>query len=455
MPHPDHVIWADILSYLRKNHPGMCRQWFEEIEPVGMAGGVLELRAQNDIQQRYLEKECADPFNEAAQHATGRLILVRFLGPDDEPTTTTATPPTPPPIITRVRRDGAATGDHERLVFSPDYCFENFVVGPENRLAHAASVAVSDNPGHVYNPLFIHGGVGLGKTHLLQAICLKILADRPDTVIHYVSCDAFMTQFIDAVQAGQLNDFRHRFRDVDILVIDDIHFLAKRDRTQEEFFHNFNALYQSNRQIVLSSDAAPHEIPDLEARLVSRFQSGLVVEVLPPCYETRVQIVKQKARIRGLTFPDDVACHIAANINSNIREIEGAIVKVQMQHLTDNVPINLELARTALGDTAQIIKPEITITTIIDSVIEYYGVKLTDLQSKRRQKSIAHPRQVCMYLARRHTRYSLEEIGGYFGGRDHTTVMHAVRTIEKRRSDDDNLDKVLEALELRLQPATT
>ncbi|MCA9310703.1 MAG: chromosomal replication initiator protein DnaA, partial [Phycisphaerales bacterium] len=418
MPHPDHVIWADILSYLRKNHPGMCRAWFEEIEPVGTAGGVLELRARNEIQQRYLDKECSEQFNEAAQHATGRLILVRFLKPGDE--ATTLTPPTPQPIMTRVRR-AHPDGDHESLVFSPDYSFENFVVGPENRLAHAAAVAVSDNPGRVYNPLFVHGGVGLGKTHLLQAICLKILTERPGTLIHYVSCDAFMTQFIDAVQAGQLNDFRHRFRDVDLLVIDDIHFLAKRDRTQEEFFHNFNSLYQSNRQIVLSSDAAPHEIPDLEARLVSRFQSGLVVEVLPPCYETRVHIVKQKARIRGLTFPDDVACHIAANISSNIREIEGAITKVQMQHLTDNVPINLDLARAALGDPSQAIRPEITITTIIDSVIEYYGVKLIDLQSKRRQKSIAHPRQVCMYLARRHTRYSLEEIGGYFGGRDHTT----------------------------------
>ena len=448
MGNPDRAIWDDILAYLRQSHPGMCRQWFEDIEPVGTAGGVLELRVFNTIHQRYLHKECTEPFNEAAQHVTGRLLLVRFLGPDDEATTTQPPAPAAPPL----RAEPSAPA-HESLVFSPDYCFENFVVGPENRLAHAAAVAVSDNPGHVYNPLFIHGGVGLGKTHLLQAICLKILADRPGTIIHYVSCDAFMTQFMDAVQAGQLNDFRHRFRDVDILVIDDIHFLAKRDRTQEEFFHTFNSLYQSNRQIVLSSDAAPHEIPDLEARLVSRFQSGLVVEVLSPCYETRVQIVKQKAKIRGLTLPEDVACHIAATINSNIRELEGAIVRIQMQSIADEADIDLALARTALGDPAEAIRPEITITTIIDSVIEYYGVKLTDLQSKRRQKSIAHPRQVCMYLARRHTRYSLEEIGGYFGGRDHTTVMHAVKTIERRRGEDENFDKVLTALENRLQPA--
>jgi chromosomal replication initiator protein len=336
---------------------------------------------------------------------------------------------------------------------SPDYTFENFIVGPESRLAHAAAEAVSEGLGTAYNPLFIYGGVGLGKTHLLQAVCQRLLDDNSQSIeIHYVSCEGFMTQFMEAVKAGQMADFRHRFRDVDCLVIDDIQFLAKRDRTQEEFFHTFNTLYQSGKQIVLSSDRPPQDIADLEARLVSRFQSGLVVEMNPPSYETRVEIVKQKGRIRGMDIPDDVACFIAAKVSNNIRELEGAVVRVHMLHRTDGKAIGMELAQMAVdprGRSMGGLKPEITITNIIDGVVDYYGVKLTDLQSKRRQKSIAHPRQVCMYLARKHTRYSLEEIGGYFGGRDHTTVMHAVRTIERKRDEDEQLSRVIEALEQR------
>jgi chromosomal replication initiator protein len=330
------------------------------------------------------------------------------------------------------------------------FTFETFVVGKPNELAHAAARRVAEGETVSYNPVFLHGGVGLGKTHLLQAICLQILDERPGSTIYYTSCEGFMTQFIDAVQAGQMAEFRHRFRDLDVLVIDDIHFLAKRDRTQEEFFHTFNSLYQAGKQIVLSSDAPPNEIPDLEQRLVSRFQSGLVVPVNPPCYETRVQIVKQKARLRGLEFSDDVACFIAATVNSNIRELEGAITSVQMLHITDQKPITESLARLALHDPSGDMQREITIDDIIEIVVDHFGIKLTDLQSKRRQKSIAHPRQVCMYLARAHTRYSLEEIGGYFGGRDHTTVMHAQRTVTSKRANDADLDRVLASLEQRL-----
>lgn len=216
------------------------------------------------------------------------------------------------------------------LPINPDYGFDDFVIGPNNRLAHAASVAVSENPGYAYNPLFIHGGVGLGKTHLLQAICLRIIQENPDIHLHYVSCDGFMSQFMNAVQSGKMAEFRHTFRDVDLLVIDDIHFLAKRDRTQEEFFHTFNALYQGNKQIILSSDAPPEEIPDLEERLVSRFMWGLVAKVEKPGFETRIEILKRKAEARGLTLPDPVVTEIAHYIDTNIRELEGAITKLQV-----------------------------------------------------------------------------------------------------------------------------
>jgi chromosomal replication initiator protein len=471
MTNPDHAAWNDVLGYMSSQHPDKCRQWFHDLQPLGTHGGVLSVRTTSDVHNRYLQRNCTDHFTEALQSVTGRLLSVRFLGPDEQlesalkPSTLNGTvsqaparmpsadvlPPNArnPRAVHRssFRDDQSSARYSDALVINPDASFENFVEGPENRLALAASKAVAEAPGAAYNPLFIHGGVGLGKSHLLQAICLRLIDRQPAPRIHYVSCESFSSEFFEAVEANQMNEFRHRFRDVDVLVIDDIHFLADKERTQEEFFHTFNALYQNSRQIILSSDAAPNEIPHLEARLVSRFQSGLVVDVKSPTYETRVQIVKRKARIRGLKFEDDVASYIAQKITTNIREIEGAITRVQMQHLADRVEVSLELAKIALDETVTEIKPEVTIGGIIDAVIDHYDVKVTDLQSKRRQKSIARPRQVCMYLARRHTRYSLEEIGGYFGGRDHTTVMHAVKTIEKHRDLDQELDRVIEALE--------
>ena len=409
MAKPDHMVWQDVLSHLKRQHPDTCRQWFEDILPIGVDGGVFLARVDQSVRQRYLQRQCAAQFTEALQAATGRLVSVRFLGPDDDATPSangsanTSSTPAKPTVGMR----------HGGLVISPDYTFENFVVDPQNRLAHAAALSICANPGRTYNPLFVHAGVGLGKTHLLQAVCLRLLARTPPPSIYYVSCEDFRTQFMDAVQAGQMAEFRHRFRDVDVLLIDDIHFLAKHERTQEEFFHTFNSLHQNHKQIILSSDAAPNEIPDLEQRLVSRFQSGLVAHLQPPSFDTRIEIVKQKARIRGMEFGDDVARYIANRFTSNVRELEGAVVRVHMQHVADGLEIDLALARTALETGAPAIRPEVTIAHIIDAVVNYYGVKLTDLQSKRRQKSIAHPRQVCMFLARKHTRFSLEEIGGY------------------------------------------
>jgi chromosomal replication initiator protein len=317
-------------------------------------------------------------------------------------------------------------------------------------LPHAASVAVAEQPGKAYNPLFIHGGVGLGKTHLLQAVCQKVLEKEPDSRILYLSCDTFINQFITAVETGDMNQFRHRYRHVDVLVIDDIHFLAGRDRTQEEFFHTFNTLYQGHKQIILSADCPPGEIPELEERLVSRFNWGLVARIEKPCYETRVAILQKKARMRGLTLPEDVICYIAAKVENNTRELEGAITKVQGMGLLQNGRIDLELAKAALGETATAEQKRITIQHIFDVVTKYYGVRLSDLQSKRRHKSIAFPRQVCMYLARRHTRYSLEEIGGYFGGRDHTTVLHAVRTVDGDTRTDREIAKQVSTIETQL-----
>ena len=335
----------------------------------------------------------------------------------------------------------------EQIVISPDYSFENFVTGPGNQLAYAAAIAVANQPGTAYNPLFIHGGVGLGKTHLLQAICQTIMQKNPRLRILYLSCDTFMNQFLDCVQSGKMNEFRHRYRHVDVLVIDDIHFLANRERTQEEFFHTFNALYQSNRQIILSSDSPPAEIPQLEERLVSRFQWGLVANVSKPDYETRVAIIRAKMKIRGLEIPDDVVAYMATRIDSNARELEGAITTIQGHAALQNKPVNLALAQQALGDSGVHGGSQITIQHIISAVTDFYNVKLSDLQSKRRYKSITGPRQVCMWLARKRTRFSLEEIGIYFGGRDHTTVMHSIKTVDERVAADPTFLHQLEKLD--------
>jgi len=454
MGRPDPQIRDAINAHLRKYHSSMCRHWFDDIEPLEISSGTLKLLVREPVQLKYLQKCCVEQFTDAAQTVTGRLLAVRFVGEADPAEDAGGPAPAAGALANGQANgdgDGAArgpwSGDEEMLI-SPDYSFDNFVVGTGNRLAHAASYAVAQKPGRAYNPLFIHGGVGLGKTHLLQAVCQLAMRQNAGLRIYYISCNGFMNQFLDAVQAGQMAQFRHRFRNVDLLVIDDIHDLSKRDRTQEEFFHTFNSLYQTGRQIILSSDAPPNEIPDLEERLISRFNCGLVARIEKPCFETRVAIVKTKAALRNLRMPDDVASYIAAKIDTNIRELEGAITKIQGLALINSAPFSLDLAKQAIGEpiaTAQSTKP--SMQQIIDAVTGYYGIKLTDLLSKRRHKSIALPRQVGMWLARKHTRYSLEEIGSYFGGRDHTTVMHAIRMIETKRDADSALDLDVSRLE--------
>jgi chromosomal replication initiator protein len=448
---PDLQIWKGCLAHLRSTHPALCRQWFDELEPLSLQAGTVTVRALTGVHRDYLAKRCREQFNEAIQAVSGRLITVRFVGPEDETAIvngSTIAETKPAPIPSRAARMDESS--HESIVINPDNDFETFVVGPNNRLAHAAAKAVAQSPASAYNPLFIHGDVGLGKTHLLQAICLSIAERRPGTVMRYLSCEGFVTQFIEAVQAGRMAEFRHVFRDVDVLVIDDIHFLTRRDRTQEEFFHTFNSLYQASKQIILSSDAPPEDIPDLEERLVSRFKWGLVVNIEPPGYETRVAIVKSKAALRDFPMPDAVACYIADSIDSNIRELEGAITRVQIQAQVENRPADLEMARVALGNNAA---PTggLTLPAIANTVTGYYSIRLTDLQSKKRQRSIALPRQVCMHLARRLTRHSLEEIGGFFGGRDHTTVMHAIRAIDTRMEADEDFRAVVHGLEQDLR----
>ncbi len=428
----DSHTWAEVLRIVRSQHPSLHRVWFDLLVAHEYGNGtMIQIKTQTLPQLNFLQMQCQQPFTAAAQAATGRLVSVIFH-------------------CDNIPRGGVFSEGQTPVPLNPDYAFDTFITGPCNRLPHAASVAVSEQPGKAYNPLFIHGGVGLGKTHLLQAACQKLLERNPDAQILYMSCDSFINQFMTAVEAGQMNEFRYRYRQVDVLVIDDIHFLGGRDRSQEEFFHTFNTLYQQHKQIILSADGPPSEIPELEDRLVSRFNWGLVARIDKPCYETRVAILRRKARLRGVEINDDVLCYVAGKIENNTRELEGAITKLQGMSLLNNNVIDLDLAKAALGDTETPEPRRVTIQQILDSVTKYYGVRLSDLQSKKRNKSIAFPRQVCMFLARKHTRYSLEEIGGYFGGRDHTTVLHAVRTVGEDMKNDREISRQVNQLDTEL-----
>ncbi len=440
---------TNLLKQLKVDNPTMCRHWFEDMRVIDVAGGSVWILIDEPVQLKYLQRCCTQQFVEAAQSVTGRLLGVRFVGSEELENENGSI------IVSGDVASGSGgdclTNTEDDMLISPDYSFDNFVIGPGNRLAHAAATAVSSKPGQAYNPLFIHGGVGLGKTHLLQSICQTAMRNHQSMRIYYVSCNGFMTQFLEAVQAGEMSSFRNKFRDFDMLVIDDIHDLSKRDQTQEEFFHTFNTLFQLGRQIVLSSDAPPSEIPYLKERLTSRFGCGLVACVEPPGFETRVAIIKKKAQNRRIEISDEVASYIAARADSNIRLLEGAIIKLQGVSLLDNATIDLEMAKRAIGAIgSEDSQKHVSIQDILDAITSFYDIKLTDLLSKRRHKSITVPRQLGMWLARRHTRFSLEEIGGYFGGRDHTTVMHAIKSIDHKKGGDDHFHRDMERIEVQL-----
>ncbi|MCH7812427.1 MAG: chromosomal replication initiator protein DnaA [Planctomycetes bacterium] len=420
------TVWDDILGHVRINHPDVVRGWFAQLEPLELSGGVLHVRTKNHAQLRYLEQHCRTALAEGAQAALGRLVALAFNteAPAEE---------SGPPLSFEFT--------DAQLMLNDDYVFDNFITGPCNRLAHAAAVAVAETPGKAYNPMFIHGATGLGKTHLLQAICHAVRTRR--SRVMYISCETFTNHFIEAVERGALNKFRYRYRHIDALVIDDIQFLAERERSQEEFFHTFNTLYQSQRQIVLSADSPPSEIPSLEERLISRFNSGLVALVDRPCLETRMAIVRNKAKLRCIELPEDVIRLIATKIDSNIRELEGALIKLDALSQTRDGRIDLDFALQALTGRGH---QRIGIPDIVDLVTKRFAVKRSDLLSKKRTHSIAQPRQLCMYLARELTPLSLEEVGGYFGGRDHTTVLHATRRIAQRRADDSHFSSLVEEL---------
>ncbi|MFH1831101.1 MAG: chromosomal replication initiator protein DnaA [Pseudomonadota bacterium] len=331
---------------------------------------------------------------------------------------------------------------------SQRYSFNRFVVGSSNQFAHAACKAVADLPGGHYNPLFIYGGVGLGKTHLLHAIGLGVLNKRPAVNVIYLSGEKFMNELINALRYERMPDFRKKFRDkCDILLIDDIQFLGGKERTQEEFFHTFNALHESQRQIVLTSDKLPKDIQGIEERLRSRFEWGLIADIQPPDLETRIAILKKKGEASGFGCPDDVAMFLASSIKNNVRELEGSLIRLNAFASLTGSNITVDLAREVLGSTMREREQTCSIESIQKTVAAFYNLNISDLKSPRRVKTLAYPRQIAMYLCKKHVRSSFPEIGGKFGGKDHTTVMHACRKIERLLQSDSRIQNDIAVLE--------
>jgi chromosomal replication initiator protein len=408
--------WDAFVRALRSEFPDLYRSWLEELPPPMVEGGELRVIVDDPHRANFLRDGCTDAFVQIAMRLTGMLLSVRFLCLRERPAEL---------------RGAVPTLTHMPL--NADYTFEQFVVGPSNRLAHAAAKAVSVNPGTVYNPLFLHAPSGLGKTHLLQATCQELMRLDWSRNVVYVSCETFINDFVRAIESGALYAFRESARQVDVLVIDDVQFLANRESSQEEIFHTFNVLHQSHRQIILSADKPPSQIPTLEDRLISRFNWGLVTQIDLPNRETRQAILQKKARLRGAEISDEILDYIAQRVESNVRSLEGALTKLMSETQIGGRPMTLETAREVLEAGEPRPSRTLLVTDILDTVSKHFGLRMSDLVGRKRSRSVSFPRQVGMYLARRLTPLSLEEIGSHFGGRDHSTVLHAERVIEADR----------------------
>jgi len=453
--------WRDLQDAIRARiQREQFETWFRRAALKRADDECVCIAVQNGFAREWLQNYYRSVLEEAVECVLGAGLRVEIEV--DPELTVNRSPPSengngahveskPPPARPEAK-NGTVPNSRSPLLDASDTClnahyrFDNFVVGPCNRFAHAAAVGVSEAPGAAYNPFFLHGSVGLGKTHLLQSLCAAILEREPATRILYLSCETFINHFISALENGDLQKFHTKYRNVDVLVVDDIHLLANKERTQEEFFHTFNTLYNAGKQIVLSSDSQPKDIPTLQSRLVSRFKWGLVTEIEPPCYETRMAILKRKSRARGYELPDEVARLLAEHIDTNIRELEGAVTKLLGYARLSSKPVTAELARDCLSDVFTVQRGQPSMEDILRVVTEHFGTKLSDLQSRKRTNAIAFPRQVGMYLARRITRLSLEEIGGFFGGRDHSTVLYAIHKMERLFEKDDDTRKLLSEL---------
>ena len=446
--------WIRILDALEKKiNRHSYDTWLKPTRYSHATGKVIYVRVPTP-EFRHIEEKYADLIQEALDNLNLEFQDVKFVTPEDDPA---ATPVRHdggliPPAPAQAHAPSAAVAHQARFDWdgaaqlNPRYTFDAFVIGAGNQFAHAASLAVAERPSKAYNPLFLYGGVGMGKTHLMQAIGHEIKRRQPQMAICYLSSEKFTNEMINSLRYDKMTSFRDKFRNVDVLLIDDIQFLAQKERTQEEFFHTFNALHESMKQIVIASDRPPKELAEIEDRLRSRFEWGLIADIQPPDLETKVAILQKKAEQERVTLPTDVALYIASNIRSNVRELEGALIRLIAHSSLIGAEITLPYTQQVLKNFIDSQARKVTIEAIQKSVAEQFGLKLVEIKAKNNSRAIVYPRQIAMYLAKQLTEASLPEIGRQFGGKHHTTVLHSVEKIDESRKSDKDLNRLLNKL---------
>jgi chromosomal replication initiator protein len=438
----DATIWDQVLARIEtkvNNHS--FDTWFKPTSFIADGGAAITVRVPNPLFRDWLTKHYSVVLSEALTEVRRPGSSVVFVSDEDvvEPS-----PAPPPPVEIAAEPIAAAPAPSTAAGgLNPRYTFDTFIVGPSNQFAHAACRAVAEAPSRSYNPLFIYGGVGLGKTHLMHAIGHYVLDHDSTLKLTYISSERFMNEMINAVRYDRILEFRERYRSVDVLLVDDIQFVSGKEGTQTEFFHTFNALYDAQKQIVLSSDRPPHEIPALEERLQSRFEWGLIADIQPPDLETKVAILKRKAEAEAVPLPDNVAMYIAGRIKSNIRELEGSLIRLIAYASLTGREISLELTQGVLKNVIDQDDKAVTIEGIQKYISDYYQLKVVELKSRNNSKSVAMPRQIAMYLCKLLTHASLPEIGRSFGGKHHSTVIHSIRKVEELRKRDGDFNNLI------------
>ncbi len=439
------TVWDEVLGRIEtKVNNYSFQTWFRHTSLVRDGGSSLLIRVVDPLAVEWMNKHYTGVIAEALAEIGRAGVAFSFVpeGVDIARVVTEAPPAEPEPA----QEDSGLVEVNDAAGLSPRYLFETFIVGASNQFAHAACRAVAEAPSRSYNPLFLYGGVGLGKTHLMHAIGHYVLRHSPGLKLTYISAERFMNEVINAIRYDRILEFRERYRGVDILLVDDIQFIVGKERTQTEFFHTFNALHDAQKQIVLSSDCPPHQISELEERLRSRFEWGLIADIQPPDLETKIAILKRKAEAEGVYLPDDVALFIAGRIKSNIRELEGSLIRLLAYGSLTGRELSMSLAQEVLRDVLRQEERAVTIDMIQKFVAEYYQLKLHELKSRNNSKSVAMPRQVAMYLCKSLTNASLPEIGKSFGGKHHSTVIHSIRKVEELRQRDQTFNKLINSL---------
>ncbi|WP_244867370.1 chromosomal replication initiator protein DnaA [Paenibacillus cineris] len=427
--------------------------WLKSTKAVSLQDNVLTISTPNTFTQEWLENRYTKLILTAVRECMDAQPELHIITQDELETERRSASPEPAALI----EDNILNDPAFAAMLNPKYTFDTFVVGLGNRFAHAAALAVAEAPGKAYNPLFLYGGVGLGKTHLMQAIGHYVLEHNPQAKVLYLSSEKFTNQFINAIMNNRGEAFRNKYRNIDVLLIDDIQFIAGKEQTQEEFFHTFNALKEMGKAIIISSDRPPKEIPTLEERLRSRFEWGLITDIQPPDLETRIAILRKKAKAEHLDIPNEAMVYIASHIHTNVRELEGALIRVIAYSSLVNQDITVHMTAEALKNMISQSRPQmISIQDIQERVGDYYGLRIEDFKARKRTRAVAFPRQIAMYLSRELTDYSLPKIGEAFGGRDHTTVIHAHEKIASVIREDQEVHQIVsrlsENIKSRIQP---